>query len=41
MYIPVVQPSIDYFSVFLSHMSVWLFEKFTVWFIAILGKNLR
>ena len=29
---------IDYFSFFLSHVSVWLFAKFTVWFVAILGK---
>ena len=35
------QHSTDYFLVFLSHVSVWLFAKFTVWFVAILGKNPR
>ena len=35
------EPSIDYFSVFLGHVSVWFFAKFTVWFVAILGKNPR
>ena len=37
----ILAPSIDYFSVFLSHVSVWLVAKFNVWFVAILGKNLR
>ena len=26
---------------FVGHVSVWLFAKFTVWFVAILGKNPR
>ena len=29
------------FQFFLSHVSVWLLAKFTVWFVAILGKNPR
>ena len=32
-------PSIDYVSVLLSQVSVWLFAKFTVQFVAILGKK--
>ena len=29
------------FSIFLSHVPVWLLAKFTVWFVAILSKNPR